>query len=77
MKNILLKSLFLIALISVSFTTTAQDLDEPGSESNQTDVTLEGGDPEPAPIDGKIVWLLVGGISFAYYSFNKKRVIKA
>jgi len=34
---------------------------------------LEGGDPEPAPIDSKLILLAITGILFAVYSFRKNR----
>lgn len=32
---------------------------------------LEGGDPAPAPINGKLIVLLLFGLSFAFYKLKK------
>jgi len=34
---------------------------------------LEGGDPQPAPIDSKLILLGITGILFAVYSFRKTK----
>ena len=36
---------------------------------------LEGNDPPPAPINGKILWLVIAAIIFAFYSFRKNKKI--
>ena len=33
---------------------------------------LEGDDAPPAPIDGKLIWLAIVSILFAFYIFNKR-----
>lgn len=34
---------------------------------------LEGGDPQPAPINGKIILLAIVGVLFVIYTFRKNR----
>lgn len=34
---------------------------------------LEGDDTPPAPIDGKLIYLGIAGLLFAYYAFRKYR----
>jgi hypothetical protein len=33
---------------------------------------LEGDDPPAAPIDGKLIWLAIVSVFFAYYILNKR-----
>jgi hypothetical protein len=37
-----------------------------------SDGDLEGGEP-PMPINGKLIFLAIAGIIFAYYTFRKNR----
>lgn len=65
MKNNLLKLYMLVFLLASDFVVFAQpDEDEDGS--------VEGGDP-PAPINGKLLILVLIGISFAFYYFSQRR----
>ena len=34
---------------------------------------LEGGDPQPAPINNKLILLAITGILFVVYTFNKNK----
>ena len=34
---------------------------------------LEGDDPPAAPINGKLIWLAITGILFAFYYYNSQR----
>lgn len=37
---------------------------------------LEGGDPQPAPINSKMILLAIAGVCFAIYTFRKnKRIV--
>ena len=63
MKNSLLKSYLSVIITFMSFIATAQPVDPPADP-----------DPLPAPIDSQIIWLVVIGITFAYYIINKKKV---
>ena len=36
---------------------------------------LEGDDPPPTPINGKLIWLGIIAILFAYYSYKKNRKV--
>jgi hypothetical protein len=65
MKNIIKFGLFSFLLLS-EFTTFAQV----GDEDNNGGTGLEGKDPAPAPVDGKLIILLVLGLLFAVYKFK-------
>jgi len=43
----------------------------PGDDDEDGD--LEGGDP--VPINGKLIWLLIAGLAFAFYYFRKYRKV--
>lgn len=34
---------------------------------------LEGGDPQPAPINSKLILLLIAGLCFAIYTFKRSK----
>ncbi|MGV3697205.1 hypothetical protein [Flavobacterium sp.] len=59
---------YLLTFIALSdFVAFAQPGDDDGGGG------LEGGDPEPAPIDSRLILLAVTGILFAMYTFRKNR----
>lgn len=43
---------------------------QPGDEDGGGGGGLEGGDPAPAPIDGKLIVLLLFGLIFAFYKLK-------
>lgn len=43
---------------------------QPGDEDGGGGGGLEGGDPAPAPIDGKLMVLLLFGLIFAFYKLK-------
>ncbi|MDI6050810.1 hypothetical protein QLS31_13325 [Flavobacterium sp. XS2P24] len=66
MKNILLKlycTLFCLLSSAMVFAQVGDDT---------PDGDLEGGEP-PMPINGKLIFLAIAGIIFAYYTFRKNR----
>jgi hypothetical protein len=67
------KKLFNLYLISffllVDFVAFAQPGDDDGSGG------LEGDDAPPAPIDGKLIWLGIIALLYAFYSIRKNRRI--
>ncbi|MDI1315946.1 hypothetical protein [Flavobacterium sp.] len=66
MRNLV--KLYLVSFIFLSdFIAFAQPGDDDGTGG------LEGGDPQPAPIDSKLILLAIIGILFAVYSFRKNR----
>jgi len=67
MKNSLLKIYMLTFFLVSDFIVFAQ----PGEDNPDGD--LEGPDPEPAPINSKLVYLAILGIAFGFYYFIKKR----
>jgi len=44
---------------------------QPGDEDNNGGGGLEGTDPAPAPINSKIIILLIIGLIFAFYKIKK------
>ncbi|RZJ73591.1 hypothetical protein [Flavobacterium sp.] len=67
MRQNLTKLYFLTFFLLIDFVAFAQ----PGNDDENGD--LEGDDPPPAPINGKLIWLAVVGILFAYYTFKRSR----
>ncbi len=63
--HIFLVSLFLL----VDFVTFAQPGDDDGSGG------LEGNDPPPAPINGKLLWLGIVAVLYAFYSLHRYRKV--
>ncbi len=66
MKSSLLKWYMLVFLLASDFVMFA----DPGDLGEDDDLE-GGGDPEPAPINTKLIWLMIVGISFAFYYYNK------
>lgn len=72
MKNTILKAFFLLTFLFLDFVAFAQS---PGSDTGEGD--LEGNDdPAPASINGKLVWLAILGVAFAYYTYKKTRTVE-
>lgn len=68
MKNIL--KFYLIAFLLISdFVVYAQ----PGDNDDGGGGGLEGGDPQPAPINSKLIILLILGILFVFYTYRKNK----
>jgi hypothetical protein len=66
MKNLL--KFYLLTFIFLSdFIAFAQPGDDDGGGG------LEGGDPEPAPINSKLILLAITGILFVMYTFRKNK----
>lgn len=63
----LLKFYLLTFILLSDFVAFAQPSDDDGGGG------LEGGDPEPAPINSKLVLLAITGILFAMYTFRRNR----
>lgn len=61
----LLKFYLLSFILLSDFLTYAQPGDDDGGGG------LEGGDPEPAPINSKLILLAIAGILFVIYTFRK------
>ena len=71
MKKKFLNAFILTALLLTDFVVFAQG---PGDDDD--DGGLEGDDPDPVPINGKLIWLAIVGILFAIYtyrSYNRKK----
>jgi hypothetical protein len=66
MKNNLFKIYILSFFLLADFVAFAQPGDDDGTPGG-----LEGNDPPPAPINGKLIWLAILGILFAFYSIKK------
>jgi hypothetical protein len=63
----LLKFYLLSFVLLSDFLTYAQ----PGDTDGGGPGGLEGGDPEPAPINSKLILLAIAGILFVIYTFRK------
>ncbi|MEZ4838746.1 signal peptidase [Flavobacterium sp.] len=65
-----MKSIYKFYIVSFlllsDFIVFAQPGDDDGSGG------LEGDDTPAAPIDGKLIWLAIVSILFAFYYFNKR-----
>ncbi|KGO87813.1 hypothetical protein Q765_04805 [Flavobacterium rivuli WB 3.3-2 = DSM 21788] len=66
MKNSLLKWYMLVFILASNFVVFAQG--DPTQEGLPTDPELEAGD---SPINGKLIWLAIVGIAFAYAYYVK------
>ena len=66
MKNIYKFYLLTFVLLS-DFAVFAQPGDDDGGGG------LEGGDPEPSPINSKLILLAITGILFVMYTFTKNK----
>ena len=69
MKNNLLKTFFLLTFLFLDFVAFAV----PGDDTAEED--LEGNDAA-VPINGKLLWLAIVGIAFAYYTYKKTRSVE-
>ena len=67
MKNSFFKTIILGFFLLSDLVLFAQPGDDDGSGG------LEGGDTPPAPIDGKLIWLGIIAILFAFYTLKRKR----
>ena len=67
MKNFL-KYLFIAIMLFTNFISLAQGDDSDGGD-------LEGNDPAPTPINAKLIYLLILGIIFVFYTFKKKKIV--
>ena len=73
MKKQLLTSILTIFFLSLDFIVFAQ----PGSTATDEGTNaLEGGDNPETPINGKILWLVIAGVAFAYYTYNRNKALK-
>ena len=70
MKNIYKFYLLTFVLLS-DFVVFAQ----PGDDDGGGGGGLEGGDPQPAPINSKLIILAIMGIVFVMYTFRKNKKI--
>ncbi len=63
----LVRLYIVLFLFASDFKLFAQPGDDDGSGG------LEDDDPAPTPINGKLIWLLIIGLCFAFYYFRKYR----
>lgn len=59
------KYIILLFCLLIEFSAFAQDF--PSEDDNDD---LQGDDPEAVPINGKLLWLAIVAIAFAYYKFK-------
>ena len=67
MRNKVIHGFLISFFLLIDFVAFAQPGDDDGSGG------LEGNDPPPAPINGKLIWLGIVAIVFAFYSIRKYR----
>ena len=67
MKKNFLTLPLVILFVLMDIAVFAQPGDDDGSGG------LEGNDPPPAPINTKLIWLVVLGLIYGYYSIRKYR----
>lgn len=71
MKNNLFKLYILVFFVFTDFVAFAQ----PGDDT--VDGDLEGNDPLPVPVNGKLVYLAVAGLLYAIYAYrNSTKLVK-
>ena len=68
MKNIFFKSYIVGFFLLTDILLFAQ----PGPGQDQGGGGLEGEDPPTAPLDGKLIWLGIVAILFAFYSYRRR-----
>lgn len=73
MKNILYKSLLILIVLFLDFTAFAQGFGGPPEDDE--DDNLQG-DDVAVTINTKLIWLLIVGLAFAYYTIKKRSAIK-
>ncbi len=67
MKTKILQTYLIAFFLLTDFIAFAQ----PGSGGDGA--PIEGNDPPPTPINGKLVWLGIAALLFAFYSIQRKR----
>ena len=81
MKKQLLTSILTIFFLSLDFMAFAQNGDDeesgPGFTASGGGKLLESDDDiAQTPINGKLIWLLIVGLAFAYYTYKKNIAAK-
>lgn len=66
-----MKKLFKIYILSFILLSDFLVFAQPGADDGGGG--LEGGDPQPAPINSKLIVLAITGILFVIYTFNKNK----
>ena len=71
-----MKKFFRIYILSFILLSDFLVFAQPGDDDGGGGGGLEGGDPQPAPINSKLLLLAITGILFVIYTFrkNKKQV---
>lgn len=60
-------------LLSFIFLTDFMAFAQPGDDDGGGGGGLEGGDPEPAPINSRLILLAITGVLFVMYTYRKNR----
>ena len=71
--SVFMKKLYKFYLLSFIVLSDFVAFAQPGDDDGGGGGGLEGGDPEPAPINSKLILLAITGILFAIYTFRKDR----
>ena len=67
--RVFMRKLFKFYMLSFIFLSDFVAFAQPGDDDGGGG--LEGGDPQPAPINGKLILLAITGILFVIYTFRK------
>jgi len=72
MKNNIFKFVMFAFIMATNFSVFAQEQDGIGS-TGTGNIGTEGGDGPVAPINSKLIWLAIAGITFAVFYFANKQ----
>lgn len=72
MKKNIQQSILLVTFLFLDFIAFAQS--GPGTDDESGG--LEEDDPVATPINGKLIWLAILGLAFAYYTYQKTRTVE-
>ena len=68
-----MKNLFKLYILSFVLLSDFVAFAQPGDDDDGGGGGLEGGDPEPAPINSKLIVLAILGLLFVLYTYRKNR----
>ncbi|RZJ32933.1 MAG: hypothetical protein EOO51_15320 [Flavobacterium sp.] len=66
-----------ISVLTILMLTDFAAFAQTGPGDDDDNGGLEGNDPNPVPINGKLLWLGLIGIAFAFYTYKNYKRAKA